>query len=356
MRRLRWYPDLRIVADCPCLPVPFETVTSGRLPAYSGATVPDFDRLPARKRELGRLPPAGGRSSFSETAALVYGKATVVAGVFAAAALLSACAQSPKSGAATVSHAKRIVTLMPSFAEDLCALGAGSQLVGVSEYSESATCARGKPRVANFAAVDVERIIALRPDAVVAIPAQRVLTAPLRRTGIATAYMPDDSYGDIFTDIRQLGAISGRPRQAANVIAALQQRTQDLRRSEHFAYRPRVFVLLQAQPIWTVGPQSYISTLLQLAGARNAVVALPRPYAQYSAEALLRLQPDAIVAGGDTGLGGLLDREPWRSLRAVREKRVFILADPDVLERPGPNYNEGLSWLIEHLRPLTARS
>ena len=50
MRRLRWYPDLRIVAECPCLPVKL-TVTSGRLPAYSGATVPALDRLPARKRE-----------------------------------------------------------------------------------------------------------------------------------------------------------------------------------------------------------------------------------------------------------------------------------------------------------------
>jgi iron complex transport system substrate-binding protein len=112
-------------------------------------------------------------------------------------------------------------------------------------------------------------------------------------------------------------------------------------------------VVLQAQPIWTVGPQSYISTLLQMAGGRNAVSALPRSYAQYSAEALLRTQPDAIVAGSDVHLESVLDREPWRSLRAVREKRVFILKTPDILERPGPNYNEGLSWLIEHLRPLS---
>jgi iron complex transport system substrate-binding protein len=273
--------------------------------------------------------------------------------MLAAAALLTACAQAPKPRAVTVSHAKRIVTLMPVFAEDLCALGAGSQLVGVSEYSDGATCARKVPRVANFAAVDVERIIALRPDAVVGIPAQRVLTAPLRRAGVATVFLPDDSYDDIFANVRQMGAISGHMRNADRVVAALQRRTQALQNSEHFARRPAVFVVLQAQPIWTVGPQSYISTLLQLAGARNAVGALPRAYAQYSAEALLRLQPDAIVAGSDTRLTALLDREPWRSLRAVRKKHVFILTDPGVLERPGPSYNEGLSWLIEHLRPLT---
>jgi iron complex transport system substrate-binding protein len=133
----------------------------------------------------------------------------------------------------------------------------------------------------------------------------------------------------------------------------LRERTKALQATERGNRRPRVFVVLQAQPIWTVGPQSFISTLLQLAGARNAVTDLPRPYAQYTAEALIRLQPDAIVAGGDTQLESLLGREPWRSLRAVHEHHVYMLADPSTLERPGPNYNEGLSWLIERLRPLT---
>jgi ABC-type Fe3+-hydroxamate transport system substrate-binding protein len=272
--------------------------------------------------------------------------------VLAAVVLPAACAHTPNSGVQHVSHAKRIVTLMPSFAEDLCAIGAGARLVGVSEYSDGAACARGLPRVANFAAVDAERIIALRPDAVVGIPAQAVLTAPLRRAGIPTVFLPDNSYEDIFTDIRRLGAMSAHERQAARVIASLQQRTRALQQGARFTHVPSVFVVLQAEPIWTVGPHSYISTLLQLAGARNAVGSLPRAYAQYSAEALVRLQPDAIVAGSDTRLSSLLDREPWRSLRAVRAKHVFILADPGVLERPGPAYNEGLSWLIEHLRPL----
>ncbi len=242
---------------------------------------------------------------------------------------------------------------MPSFAEDLCAIGAQSQLAGVSQYSAGTRCAKGVPAVANFSSIDAEKIVSLHARVVVGIPAQRPLTASLRRTGIATVFLNDDSYADIFTDIRRLGALSGHDKAARALIASLHRRTARLRASEREAVRPRVFVVLQAQPIWTVGPQSYISTLLRLAGARNAVTRLPRSYAQFSSEALLRLQPDAIVAGGDTQLGSLLDREPWRSLRAVRGKHVFILSDPAVLERPGPYYNEGLSWLIEHLRPLT---
>jgi ABC-type Fe3+-hydroxamate transport system substrate-binding protein len=64
------------------------------------------------------------------------------------------------------------------------------------------------------------------------------------------------------------------------------------------------------------------------------------------------LQPDAIVATDDAHVELLLDRQPWRSLRAVRERHVFILNDPGILARPGPRYNEGLAWLIERLRPI----
>jgi iron complex transport system substrate-binding protein len=129
-------------------------------------------------------------------------------------------------------------------------------------------------------------------------------------------------------------------------------RTNALRASEHFKRRPSVFFVEQAVPIWTTGPQSYISTLIELAGGRNAVKSLPQAYAQYNPEALIALQPDAIVATDDAHLEMLLDREPWRSLKAVRQRHVFILHDAGILARPGPRYNEGLAWLIERLRPI----
>lgn len=278
-------------------------------------------------------------------------KAALLTLSIALAAALCGCTGSPRARA-SASHEARIVTLMPSFAEDLCAMGAGGEIVGVSQYGASASCANAAPQVGNFASIDAEKIVALHPDVVVGIPAQRTLAAPLTRAGIATAFLRDESYADIFTDVRQLGALSGKRAQAARLVAAMRKRTRALQASEHFSRRPSVFVVLQAQPIWTVGPQSYISTLLQLAGGRNAVTRLPRPYAQYSAEALIRLQPDAIVTGSDTQLRALLAREPWRSLRAVRENHVFVIPDPGLLERPGPHYNEGLSWLIERLRSI----
>jgi iron complex transport system substrate-binding protein len=246
----------------------------------------------------------------------------------------------------------RIVSLMPSLTEDLCALGAGRQLAGVSQFSQDIPCARGVPQVNNFASVDSEMVIRLRPDVVVGIDQQRLMTAPLRAAGITTQFYADDRFADLFTDIQGLGAVSGHRASAQKLIRALHARTAALVAGERFKRRPSVFFLEQAVPIWTVGPGSYIGELIGLAGGRLATASLAQPYAQYNAEALVRLDPDVIVATRDARLPGVLESAPWRSLRAVREHHVYILQNAALLVRPGPRYNEGLSWLIERLRPL----
>ena len=275
--------------------------------------------------------------------------------VAAIALTLPACAthtgaQAP-AAATAAPPAHRIVSLIPSLTDDLCAIGAAKQLAGVSQYTD-APCAKSLPVIGNFSSVDTERIVQLHPAVAVGIPAQRFMTASLRRAGIRTVLLKDDSLADLYGDISQLGSLSGRSSQAASLIASLKARTAQLQASEHFKRRPTVFFVEQAQPVWTVGPQSYIATLIDLAGGRNAVPSLPQAYAQYSPEALLRLQPDAIVATADAHLNAVIAREPWRSLHAVREGNVFILTDADILVRPGPRYNEGLAWLIAHLRPI----
>ncbi|HLX26329.1 MAG TPA: ABC transporter substrate-binding protein, partial [Candidatus Cybelea sp.] len=87
----------------------------------------------------------------------------------------------------------RVVTLVPSFADDLYAIGAGSQLVGVSAFTD-ARQANSLPRVADSSSVDAEAIVALRPSLVIGIPAQERLTEPLRRAHLRVVFLSDDSY------------------------------------------------------------------------------------------------------------------------------------------------------------------
>ncbi len=264
---------------------------------------------------------------------------------------LTACASLPLHRVAPAQ--RRIVALMPSFVDDLVAIGAAPQIVGVSSGTQDVPAVRNVPLVADFASVDAERIVALHPDVVVAIPAQMRFLVTLQRTGIDVEQLPDDTYAEIFTNLQRLGAISGHKRSASLEIALLRRTTAKLRAGErHFARPPSVFVLIGTQPIWTVGGSSYIGTLVALAGGRDAASDLGAAYGEYSPEALLRAQPDAIVSDPSTQIESALGREPWRSLNAVRRNHVFVIPNGSLLERPGPRYVEGLAWLIARLRSL----
>ncbi len=248
----------------------------------------------------------------------------------------------------------RIVALVPSLAEDAFAVGA--HVVAVSKFTGDSPQARGLPVVADSQSVDAETILRLHPDAVIGIPAQARLTEPLRRAGLRVVLTPDDSYDDIFRDIQIVGAVADRTPQALRVIAQLHRETARLHAKASRVYHPSVFFALGTGPIWTVGSHSYLATLIELAGGRNAADDLTTAYGQYSAEALLRAQPDAIVAGQETDIRGVIGREPWRSLHAVREGHVFTITDERIanaLYRPGPHYTEGLRWLIERLSSLS---
>lgn len=270
-------------------------------------------------------------------------------------ALLGACGSHSSAHAATPngSHERRIVTLVPSFADDAYAIGAGPQLVGVSAYTD-APAAKNLSRVADASSVDAEAILALHPSVVIGIPAQERLTEPLRRTGLHVVLLSDDTYASIFDNIAAIGELAGRRAAAAATIARLRHVTASLEaRTKRYAYRPSVFVVLGSGPIWTAGAPSYISTLISFAGGTNAASDLRSAYGQYSAEALLAHQPDVLVADAAINFNAALDREPWRSLRAVKLHHVYAV-NPDLIERPGPAYNDGIRWLADRLEPFAA--
>ena len=266
--------------------------------------------------------------------------------------LVAACSSPRASQTATGTTHARIVALMPFVADDLYAIGAGSQLVAVSSFTDDPR-ARALPRVADYTSVDTERIVSLHPDVAIGITAQKRLVDPLRRAGIDVVLLHDDAFADIFTNLHVVGTLSGHAARASTVVAGLQRTTNHLRARTHaFKRMPSVFMVLGSTPIWTAGSTSYIATLIALAGGRNSANDLPVAYGQYSAEALLRRQPDVLVTDPAIRLDTALGKEPWRSLRAVQARRVYAVIPAAIVERPGPQYNEGIRWLIERLAPL----
>ena len=270
---------------------------------------------------------------------------------FAALAALLALGSCASGAAGAAEHpVRRVVSLIPSLTEDLFAVGAGDRVVGVSAYSDYPPRAKALPVVSSFAAIDAERIVALHPDVVVAIPSQQGLARDITRAGIRLALFRDDSLDDVYANLHGIGALVGRSRQADALVARLRARTVALTRARPLrARRPAVFVVLGTAPIFTVGRGSYIASLIELAGARNAAADVAAPYARYSAEALIARQPDALIVDPDVRFADVAATPPWSSLYAVRQHHVYVLPDAAILERPGPRYNDGLAWLIATL-------
>jgi ABC-type Fe3+-hydroxamate transport system substrate-binding protein len=251
---------------------------------------------------------------------------------------------------ASAPPAGRIVSLLPSLTEDLFAIGAGPSVVAVSQYTDFPAAATRLPQVASFTSIDAEAVVRLHPDLVIGMPAQAHLVADLTRAGVRVELIGDESYDEIFTSLARLGELTGHEREARELATRLRARTAELVRHVP-ADRPSAFVVLDTNPIVTTGDGSYIGHLIELAGGVNAAGDLREAYPRFSAEALVARQPDAIVADRTSGLTNVLAVSPWNALRAVRDGRVYVLADADILERPGPRYNEGLAWLIARLHP-----
>lgn len=323
------------------MPAPSRSSTRGvrRLPAYSGATVPDLHRVPVAGSRTDRRSSGGAGDPLPHLQAVTRAFALI----FAALLL----------GAQPTPHPLRIVSLVPSITEDLFTLGVGDEVVGTSEFTNYPPAARRLPHVASSSSVDAERIVALHPDLVVGIPSQAAAVAPLLRAHLHVELLRDDSIADIYSTLTRLGALVERREQAAALEARMRRETTRLERSVPRGRRPNVFVVLDVKPIYTAGKRSYLTTLIEMAGGRN-VASLDAAYGRYSAEALLEEQPDIIVVDPLVGFASVAGEEPWRSLRAVRNGNVALIPDPDALLQPSPRYNEGLRWLIRALHRSTA--
>jgi iron complex transport system substrate-binding protein len=282
----------------------------------------------------------------------------VIFRAFALAAVCSTASCVPKPYTADIRMLatppqQRIVSLVPSFTEDLFAVGAGSSVVGVSQYTDYPPEAKRLPQVSSFASINAERVVALHANLAIGIPAQDRLAGDLRRANVRVMLLRDDTFPDIFTDLDAIGSETGHQAQARALIARLRARTNELVRSvKRRARKPSVFVVLGVAPVYTVGRGSYIATLISMAGGRNAAADVNAPYARYSAEALVARQPDALVVDPDVRLSDVLGEPPWNALRAVKAHRVYTLPDAAILERPGPRYNDGLAWLIATLQKV----
>lgn len=235
--------------------------------------------------------------------------------------------------------AQRVISLAPHTTELLFAAGAGDRVVAVSAYSDFPPRARTLPRVSGGGGIDVERILALQPDLVVAWQSGNSARQleQLTRLGLSVFYSEPRSIDGIATNLERLGRLTGSEQTAGRAAAAFRRRVEQLRRRFHGRRPVSVFYQIWERPLMTVNGQHLISAWLRLCGGRNLFAGLHELAPTVSREAVIAADPDAIVAGSYSGKGDAW-QAPWRQwpqMKAVR--RHHLLTVPAAaMERPTP--------------------
>lgn len=244
--------------------------------------------------------------------------------------------------------AQRIVSLSPHATELLYAIGAGSQLVGRDAASDYPREASRLPSVGQYGTFNVEAILALRPDLVVAWegPQAGPATRRLRELGIAVYASQPGTVAAIPQAMRALGTLTGRDGEAVaqRFDAGWMALTARYRGKPVLAVVPQV----GNEPAMTVNDQQFVSAAFRACGTRNPfggeVAAVPL----ISAESLLARQPDAVVALADDAAAARW-LAPWRRLPL---KAQFLAVDADTLGRPGPRILPATEALCRRLDVL----
>jgi iron complex transport system substrate-binding protein len=248
--------------------------------------------------------------------------------------------------------APRIISLAPHITELLFAAGAGDRIVGALEFSNYPPAAKDIPRVGDGRALDLERIVALKPDVVIAWPygyGTGQLDA-LRALGVRVEVSDPHSFEEIARDLERFGEIAGTSEPARTAAAALRARQDGLRR--RYASRPvvSVFYQMDGEPIYTINGRHLISRAIELCGGRNVFADLAVLAPAVSMEAVVAVDPEAIVAEAAGGVPpAWLERwKRWPQLKAVR-RNALIALDADQIARATPRIMDAVEVLCASL-------
>jgi len=241
-----------------------------------------------------------------------------------------------------VAAAFRIVSLAPALTEDLYAVGAGRQVVGVDANSNRPAAASHLPRVGVMREISAEAVLALHPDLVVGDPYEARALTDIGRGGVRTETLPvDDLRGD-FAAIERLGALTGHLRSAHDLHLRIARRMSSLAARAKRYRTLTAFMALGTSDIRTAGAGTFIDELFSLANLRNVAGDVHLLWPRYSEERLVMQQPAVLILPSPhPPLAGA----PWERLDAVRDGRVLDVDEDDLL-RPGPRIAEVLERII----------
>lgn len=248
--------------------------------------------------------------------------------------------------------AQRVISLAPDFSELMFDVGAGGDLVGTVEYSDYPAAAKQVPRVGDGFHVDVEKIMALKPDLVLAWQGgtPQALVDKLRSLKLPVLAIGTRELSDVAANLETLGLATGHEAGARQAAGDFRTRLAALQAQYAHVAPIRVFYEISPQPLYTVGGAQSISRLMAICGGQNIFVDLSELAPVVGLEAVLARDPQTILTGD--GEGDVAARfklwQQWPKLSAVRYGNLYAMND-DTISRATPRTLDAGEQLCEDL-------
>ena len=250
-------------------------------------------------------------------------------------------------------HPHRIISLVPSVTDALFALGAGADVVAVSDFTTYPAEALKKPSVGSPMQPSMETILSFHPDVVLGIQTSSPIDALLQieRLGVPVYLVNPRGLEGILRSVTSLGQALHRESDAARLVASLTRRIDRVRSRTQGLSRPTLFMPIWYDPIMTIGKNAFITEIIAVAGGRSITDDLTPEWPQISLEALVARKPDALllIRDGKTTLELLRDRPGWSALAAVQQHRVFYVDER--IELASPVAIDALEDLSHEIHP-----
>ncbi len=244
----------------------------------------------------------------------------------------------------------RVVAMIPSHTETLCALNACDKLVGVDTYSNFPASIKELPKLGSAFEPNLEAIVALNPDLVL-VDESSDLAGALRQLGIPVYAGTAQTFGEVFQKFTVLGALLNRETEAALLSGRVQGRIRAIRERAEGLEPVSVYYEIDPTP-YSVGPNSFIGVLLSRAGGQNIVAAGLGDFPQLDPEYIVAADPEVIITSeGDAAT--LPERPGWAGIDAVKNERVVPTDSVinDAISRPGPRIGDAVAFFARALHP-----
>jgi iron complex transport system substrate-binding protein len=250
------------------------------------------------------------------------------------------------------STARRVVSLIPATTELLFAIGAGSAVVGRTEWCDYPAAAARVPNLGDGINPNVEAVLASRPDLVILYNSAQnaAIAGRLRTLGITAIRLNTDALSDVGRVGRLLGRLTGHARGADSVAAVFDTALAHAT-APATPRRPKVLLLVWEQPPMTIGRGSFLNELVERAGGVNLFADVVASAGTVSIEAVAARDPDLILTTA-AGPSSFADRPEWQPVRAVRDHR-FLPVTGSEFNRPSPRAPAAIRHLAQLIRETT---